>query len=465
MIKLNRQATAILTFFALILLNSPACYAADPITFGTKLSIWQDVKSNVFDRSSKSLQDEDLFRFKLSLRGRWNYNKNLAAYIKLGSESTYTIDSYNPDKHDFQWDELIIENLYIDAKNIFQFPVDLRIGRQELLYGDGLLVADGTSSDRERTSYFNAVKSTLRFSKNNNVDLVYINDPKTDEFLPSLRSGANTSSSYLHHKRILTTSDEQGVIVYSRYRFENGLSLEPYYIYKREGSIAGGRTASKPALAVHTFGTRSVYDNDMWKLSGEFAGQTGEYGDGKGRTGYGANVYVSRLLKDTMWQPEFELGYTYLSGDDAKTGTNEGWDPLFSRWNSWSKFYSSSFTTETGINSYWTNLQMYRATTRLDFVPGTNLSISYNYLRANETTNITGSAASYLSNSGKERGHLAQARLNFKLTKNVDGYLAYEYFFPGDFYRLRSSQSILTWKLNFKLDSEALKTNGDQDIN
>lgn len=432
-----------------IIIPVSTCHGENAFKYGANIRIYQEFRENNFDKSTKSLKDEDFLRLSTSLWGCYDFNSNLSGYIKLSNESKYYLDSPSSDNRYLKWDDVFIENLFLDLKNVAGLPVDLKAGRQDITYGEGFVVYDGTASDRDRSIYFNSIKTTWRIAQEHSIDLVYINDPKTDKFLPTLYSADNTGSQYQEHKRILEASDEQGVVVYSKNTIAKGINLEPYYIYKKEGRIS----ASIPELDLHTIGSRAVYDRDGWRLSGELAGQFGEYGGGRDRSGYGAYLSVRRTLEDALWRPAFELTYANLSGDNPNTASHEGWDPVFSRWVWLLKFYSPHYLTETGSSSYWTNLQLYRTTTRLNFTPQTNLFVAYNYLRANETTKVTSPNSAFLSNDGKERGHLFQTKLSHVFNKYFDAYVAGEYFVPGNFYRMKSPEALIYWQLQFKVGS------------
>jgi len=414
-------------------------YAKDALQYGGLLKQRYEYRDSIFDSATKTLQNESFLRTTIQLWGSYEIPGTMKAFGKINYQPDYYLDSYKPDNHGFMGYELIVENLYVDLKDPLGLPVDMTVGRQDMRYGDGLLISDGTPIDKSRASYFNAVKSSWKISQGHSVDIVYINDPKRDEFLPSVQM--------THDEREqLNESDEQGVIVYGKNSFGNNIQLEPYYIFKREENIP----SKSNALDIHTIGTRAVFASGSWKLKGEFAHQFGKYQGGGDRTGYGGTLYASKTLGATLWRPEIETGFIYLSGDNTNSTANEGWDPLFARRSWLSSFQSNMYKLETGYTAYWTNLQLYRLTTKLNFPTDTTLSISYNYLRANETTNAKGKAAAFLSNSGRERGHLAQIKLHQQISKSIDADMSLEYFFPGDFYRMRGNEAYLVTKIYFR---------------
>jgi hypothetical protein len=250
----------------------------------------------------------------------------------------------------------------------------------------------------------------------------------------------------------LNTTDEQGAVVYGKAKISEDLSVEPYYIYKREQTTAVPFGANG-ALKLNTVGARAMYGfGSGWKLRGEFAHQFGSYDNGNDRTGDGGYAYISRKYEDLALKPSFELGGAYLSGDDPGTTNKvEAWDPLFSRWPWLSELYVLSMASETGIVGYWTNLVLYRASFKLSLDPETGLELSYNYLGANENSHIA--SATIYSADGKKRGDLVQAKLSHKFSKAVDGYLLIEDFVPGNYYAdtNRDNAMFIRWELQWKI--------------
>ena len=317
------------------------------------------------------------------------------------------------------------------------------------MYGEGFLIMDGTPADGSRTFYFNAAKATIKFNKNNTLDLVYIDDPKTDTYLPSIHPDV-TGSLYVDNKKLLTASREEAIVVYGRSKVTENLLIEPYYIYKTEGEFS-----TTPKLKLNTIGARVVATVDNWKFGGEFAHQFGEYSNGVDRTGNGGYVFVGRKYENLTLKPEFDLRYIYLSGDDpSTTSKNETWDPLFSRNPYWNELLIYSMPNDQaanggGIPGYWSNMEILKASLALNFTTETRLDLAYQYIWAPEESGITNAL---LSNNGKSRGHLPTAILSHKFSKNVDGMVQLEYFIPGNFYKdTADNATFFRWQLQFKI--------------
>ncbi len=429
-----------LIFMASMIIVSDVLAAVE-FKYGGSLRLRQELWENAFDLDTLKVKNENFFRLRTSVWGQVTIDKDYSAYLKLTNEARYFINSRTPSNNSFDEDEIVIDNLYADFKNVFKLPVDIRIGRQDFLfnYGEGFLIMDGTPGDGSRTFYFNAVKAVWKINQNNSLDFVVLSNPVRDIYLPSL---------YAANKRALNTSDEKGFFVYGKNKITDNLSVEPYYIYKKEDKFA-----ATPNLELNTIGMRAVYKYDTWRFRGEFAYQFGEYDGGRDRRGAGGYIAAGRKYDNVALKPEFDLSFIYLSGDKPSTSKHEGWNPLFSRWPMWSELLVFTIVNENlkdgRTPAYWTNMLIYRANVKLNFSANTNLSLWYNYLRADQSTQ--GLNPAMFSNSGKDRGHLPQAMLNHKFTKNIDGYLLAEYFIPKGFYSKDANDALFfRWQLQYR---------------
>ena len=154
------------------------------------------------------------------------------------------------------------------------------------------------------------------------------------------------------------------------------------------------------------------------------------------RYAFGGYGFLDKNFKDARFSPKFSGGIIYLSGDKQSSARNEGWDPLFSRWPWMSELYVNTMAGETGIPGYWTNLQIYRLELSLNTTKKTKLTLDYNYLRANaQMAATTTSTSTIFSGTSKDRGHLPQVRLDYKINDNITTYFLGEYLKPGHFYK------------------------------
>ncbi len=324
----------LLLCFAMLLISEVA-FAEIKADYGASFRLRQEYWEKVTDLKTLGQADRDFFRLRSSLWGKVDVNQQLGAYLKLTNESKYYLGSYTPfltadktsDDNRFDADELIVDNLYLDAKNIFGIPVDLRIGRQDFLgaYGEGFLILDGTPGDGSRSFYFNAVKATWKIAKSHSLDLVYISNTRRDQYLPSLYpSRSDSLSGYVENRKLLNASNETGYVIYGKTGISDAFRIEPYYIYKEEDPVG-----TNPKLKLNTLGARVVLSVDSWRLRAEYSQQFGEYENNRDRKGNGGYVFLGQKLAGVPLEPEWELGYVRLSGDDPATPNTRDGTPCF----------------------------------------------------------------------------------------------------------------------------------------
>jgi hypothetical protein len=415
---------------------------------------WKDMDSGLKD-------NRNFFRIKTSLWGKAALDKKAALYAKLTDEfRAYTYfggtTSSVPDKtaskkgYHFDINEVVFDNLYLDVKQVFDAPVDLRIGRQDLLpsdYGEGFLFGDGTPLDSSRTYYFNAAKASWHIDENNTLDAILIDDPRDEEFLPVINRTMLVNASNPALDKVpqrLNTTDETGYVLYLKNKSVENLYAEGYYIYKTEAE-EGGTGLQSQRTRLHTFGSFSKFNFSPYVLRGQLACQVGDYGD-SGRRGLGGYVYVDRDFKNIPWSPLVSLGYIYLSGDKQGTDRNEAWDPLFSRYPWLSDLYCITLAGETGMTGYWTNFQWERASVTFYPTKKTKLQLMYNFLRANTQV----AASSVFSGTSKSRGQLLQGKLSYEISKDIVSYFQAEYLIPGKFYAHQNKALFLRTEVMIK---------------
>ena len=444
----------------LLLIFIPA-FAELDLSGGGALRLRHEYWKNLKDMNNDVLDNRNFFRIRASLWGRIDLDKKATLYAKLTDEfKPYTYfggtSSSAPDKsatkkgYHFDINEVLFDNLYLDLKEVCDAPFDLCIGRQDLAisdYGEGFLIGDGTPVDGSRTYYFNAVKAGWHIDGNSTLDAIFIDDPRDDEFLPMINPTKLVNVSNPAADKVtqqLNTTDEKAAILYFRNKSVKNLYAEGYYIYKTEAA-EGGTGLQSQRTRLHTFGSYSKYNFSPYTLRGQLAYQAGDYGDNS-RSGLGGYVYIDRTFKNIPWSPLASLGYIYLSGDKRSTGSNEAWDPLFSRYPWLSEIYTQTLAGETGMTGYWTNFQWERAALTIFPVKKTKLWLAYNFLRANAQV----VASSIFSGTSKTRGQLIQSRLDYEISKNITTYFTAEYLIPGKFYANQSEAVFLRTELMIK---------------
>lgn len=431
--KRTLQKASIAFFLGLILGFPQTSFARVEFKPGASLRVRHEFWKNISDQENDAKDNRNYFRIRYSFDGTLSFNEKIIAYTRLTDEFkayTYFYQSTNRKKGiNFDIDETVFDNLYLDVKDVLGAPVDIRLGRQDFMgtYGEGFLIYDGTPGDGSRTHYFNAFKTSWRMTPANQLDFIYINDPRYDSFLPIINE--NDPSRTLN-----ATSEEAYVLDWQNKKIKN-LTFEGYYIYKKEDDKGGVRLQSQKSR-INTPGFFTKYQFDPFAVRGQLACQKGNYGL-HGREALGGYVFLDRDFKKISWAPQASVGFIYLSGDDPSTGKNEGWDPLFSRQPWMSELYSLSYNSESGTN-YWTNLRMWRG--ELTWKIGSKIkpTVRYNFLQANDNP----ASAGFALGSGKNRGQLPQVKVDYAFTKDITAYILAEYFIPGNFYADSADESL-----------------------
>jgi hypothetical protein len=471
--KMHSAIGAVLVI-GLIILSASLAMAEITFDSGAAVRVRQEIWDNIVTLGTSPTApgnyDRNFFRVRTQAWGKIDVDKTFETYFRLTNELKYYTGPYRLPQNAgvstvyraMEEDEIFVDNLYAEYKNIFGIPIDIKIGRQDFLgeFGDGFLILDGTPGDGSRSYFFNAAKMKIRPHQNHSVTLVLLRNSKTDIFMPVVHSSI-VQGNYFQDKRVLNVSDESGFIVYSKNKFFDFLSIEPYYMWKSEDKfIVPGSSQVTPRLNINTVGGRIEAKPGNWTIKAELAHQFGTYSNGVDRKANGGQTSIAYAFKELPFKPELEVGYVYLSGDDPNTpGINETWDPLWSRAPMWNELCVYTLINETlaqggAVTGYWTNMHMLRINTKLFFSNMTNLALGYNYMLAPEKTNLTANTTllNMFSNTGKNRGSLYQAMLNHAFSKKIDGFLQLEHFLPGDFYNSNArNATFFRWQLQVKL--------------
>ncbi|HXK59999.1 MAG TPA: alginate export family protein [Acidobacteriota bacterium] len=314
------------------------------------------------------------------------------------------------EKYDFRVNEFVFDNAYLELNP--RKDLTLRIGRQDMFIGEGLVIMDGSPLDGSRTYYFNAVRATWRGAKTT-VDGFAISNTARDRYLPVLNRNLTQNT---------VERDEQGAGIYVTRQLTNSLKGEFYDVFKRE-EAAG----ALPLSRLNTTGLRLTGSfKGGIQHAAEFAVQLGDYG-ANSRRGYGGYVDFRKSLP-SLPRLTLQLNYTHLSGDDPDTADCEGWNPIFSRWPKWSELYIYTQVQEGRGPAYWTNIGMLSPGLNWKFSDRVNLDLVYRLMFAPEARIVAGQKL------GHRRGNLMIAKLNFRVNRHFVGHLLAETLDPGDFY-------------------------------
>jgi hypothetical protein len=416
------------------------------IQYGFEERIRSEHWNNVADYNTNSDDERNQVRFRTKA---WlSVNTNSVDFaLKFNNEfKKQTVPSAPLNN-----DEALIETLYLDFKKLPIKGLSFRIGRQDIMRGEGFVLFDGTSGDGSRTSYFNAVDLSYSWKKSK-LELIGILDPRQERFLPLIHDQA----------RYLQEWDEQALGLYYSDRNHKATDVDAYYFYKKEVNDFRAPTNAlfQPDRQIHTLGARMVRRlNHGVTVTGEFAGQWGtqhanpavglQTADIKAWGGYS---YVKKSFQRKL-KPYILGGVWALSGTDSSTPTQiGGFDPIFSRWPKWSDLYIYSEVPEKGV-AYWTNNRMFQA--EAGFTPWK--PVTFRATLYEEDAFHPSGATPTVFGTGKHRGEDMQIRMDYTINENLRGHIVYESMAPGDFYKVQSNGYFFRAEITYQFKGRITK--------
>jgi len=224
--------------------------------------------------------------------------------------------------------DVILDLAYVQLKEILYSPLTLKIGRQDLWFGEGFIVGaknrdpDAAIACEELTAVesFDAIRATLDYDPWL-IDLIY---SKIEENVIQGMTPIGTNDD----------ADLWGANVGYTFDSYNG-EAEGYFfsIIDRTDRFNGGTSNE-----IDTVGVRGSFDpfEDL-TLAGEVAYQFGDYSNAaniaRDRSAMALDIHGEYRFPTARWTPKIGAEYVYLSGetDDAAadTGNWDGWHPVF----------------------------------------------------------------------------------------------------------------------------------------
>lgn len=398
--------------------------------YGFEERIRTEEWNNIADYSHRT--DDERHQVRFRTRSWFSLgNEDAELYVRLDSEfKKQTLPGVR-----LNMDEVLFDNLYLDIKKTPIPGVSVRIGRQDLMRGEGFIILDGSSGDGSRSTYFNAINVSYTHKKSK-LELLGILDPRQERFLPLVHDQG----------KYLNEWDEQAVGLYYTDRNHKNTDIDGYYFHKKE--VHDYRAASnaqfQPDRHIETLGTRVVQRlTPTISITGEFAGQWGAQranlatgAPAADIQAWGGYSYLKKTFAKKKMKPYILGGVWALSGDDPGTANQvEGFDPIFSRWPKWSELYIYSEVPERGV-AYWTNNRMFQA--EAGFTPWQPITFRAT-LYEEDAFQPYAKGKPTLFSRGKHRGENLQLRMDYTLNANVKGHILYESFAPGNFYTTRAN--------------------------
>jgi hypothetical protein len=339
---------------------------------GGDLRLRQEMWDNA-PRGAVQSHNESYFRMRARLWGKVE-NEDFTIYGRLADEFREYVTAgrrsatWNPKNYAHTPGEVVLDNLYLDVRDLLWDRVDLRIGRQELFYGAGRMIFEGTPMDGSRTFFFDAAKAVVKITEKNTVDIVgFYNSASTFGAGDPKPNGGGENLPLNSIESWSRGMAEWGGALYFKSKEVKELPFEVYYIYADRSNYELVNGAARQGRWINTAGLR-LMPKITEEFSAEFEGAA-QYGqkesgaDVGGHMAYLGLTYAPVLEILGTAKPYATLATLYLSGDpDKKRGNNSvgdkeddrSWDPLWSRY---TYFLSEMYAYQSyyGV-CYWSNM-------------------------------------------------------------------------------------------------------------
>ncbi len=374
--------------------------------------------NNVLDLDDETKDSSTFTRHRSSLGLNIFHEKTgIAAAIRLTNEFRF---HFEPDDTDFTFDELFVENLYLEKRGIAGVPLTLTLGRQDIILGEGFSVLEAHPLDGSRSIYFNALRLDWDVTPDQRLTGFCSYQTETEEYFPVFSDREEAQN--------LLEQPEEGLCLY--YSGGREKTVDIYFIRKKIEDPGG----DLGEITVHAVGERLVIPKtERLSFTGEGVFEFGRFRGSK-LTAAGGHFHADyRFTHPSLGETHARGGAVLLSGDNPDTpDDHEGWEPLFARWPKWSESYIYTLIPENGGKvAYWSNFASVYGDFACSPFRGATLSLALHHLLAQEPP--SGDAA-FPGGSGRIRGNLLIAELDFKLYRFLTGHILWEIFNPGSYY-------------------------------
>jgi len=352
--------------------------------------------------------------------------------------------------------DVSIDLAYVTLKEFLYSPLTLTLGRQELRFGNALIIGDPDTNllaneswvpyDLSARKAFDAMRATLNYDPLV-IDLIYAKIDEQDWAWWDT-NGVEKNDTDLYGMNAAYNLKDLGITGKAElYFFSRVNRLPVYYSYLTKKDICN---------TIGMLVSGKIVDN----LSGSL-----EYAYQFGNTAYGWDGINSRAnLKrrafalqailnyafQTKYNPNLTVAYTYLSGDKKSDKTDNYWDPMF--------------TDQTGNNIVSalfpaTDNQSINVIGSIKPKEDLTLSANYGYYRlAQKLSYLYGPYASsmpYIMTDKKTLGSALDITATYDYTEDVQLGLTFGYFNPGNAfdksygYKQNATQLIGSMKVTF----------------
>lgn len=384
------------------------------------------VVRNNFDLNNplNGVKEDDSSRFfatQTRVRIDADLTDNVMATVRLINERRWDEQYSSADTNN---STINLDLAYVTLKEFLYSPLTLTLGRQELAFGNQLIIGNaglaarganlnGLPSDLSENKAFDAIRATLNYDPLV-IDAVY---------------------AVLQHTVTTTDNDITLMGINAKYDINKKVSAEGYVWSKKTKDKVDGLTDGKIDSVYTVGGLITAKPITDLKMSLEAAYQFGTNGAAmvddiqlRERKAWALQAMADYTFSKVKFTPSVGAAYTYLSGTKGNNGGDNGrasWDPMF---------YNQKLGNIPYAILPFTNMQVYNIKAAMKPMDDVTLSAVYGYYLLNQPEDqldTPTTADYYTMTNRKDLGNSIDITATYDYTEDVQFGLTGGMFIPG----------------------------------
>ncbi len=395
--------------------------------------------------------DDDYVLNQTRLWADADVNEHLRVFIQLQDARTFGAEGTTVGYANSYSENAILDlhQGYFDLKKLFDMPLTVRVGRQEIIWGDHRVIGNfvwsnvGRVFDGGRFMWDTDTIHAEAFAMKVDEDGYLLNGQTSGESDGSGSSDENIYAAQLAFKKLVPSALLE--LMYICKSDQDDSATNPTLVGTANTGAAGD------PINIHDFGARidgKVPNLEAIDYTIESHVQVGNYGTQNqeawafaGKAGY--------TLKNVAWTPRIGFEYDYASGDsDATDGEHETFDNLYPT-NHWAGIYGFADLVS------WQNMHDFRGQVKVSPTKKMTAQVDYHYFMLAEEGDGWYLANATLASATRPTGgydtrddELAQEvdlTVSYDLYKNVKILAGYSYFAAGDWIENNIGDTDTNW--------------------
>ncbi len=313
-----------------------------------------------------------------------------------------------------------IDNAYIKLSEFLYSPLTLIIGRQDIVWGSGLLLADGDGTNNGNLGIYPYVSSRIAFDA---ARAIFDYDPWTLDIV----------AGKVDEDQSAATSDEQDHDFYGAnlsYVFPSEWLVEGTYVGSYDQNTALAAAPSIHMVGARTEGPVTVIDDNL-NFQGEVAYQFGDYSRTTDISAW-AVVAGASYAFDNEYKPIVGLKYDFRSGEEASNGGDyNGWITRFDNYkigNLIEKLWIEAYAPNNAADTRGNGGNISAVTTSGSIIPIEDVELSLDWVWAQADEELSASGKDYIGNE-------FIGTVTYDYTEDVTFAFMGSYFDPDDAFR------------------------------